>query len=128
LSPVQLVKSYFSAIERSDVDRAMACLADHIVQIEYPNAMKPKGDRRGKEALRADAVRGASLFSEQRYRVRGAVETGDCVAVQVSWTGVLAQPFGSLSAGSSMHVESAMFFSVREGKIVTQENYDALIQ
>lgn len=128
MSPTQIVKTYLAALERSDVDGAMACLDDNLVQIEHPNAMKPLGDRRGIEALRTDALRGAQLFSEQRYLIRSVIEAEDSVAIQVSWHGVLAQAAGSLSAGSFMRVESAMFFIVRNGKVVAQENYDALIQ
>jgi len=38
--------------------------------------------------------------------------------------GKLAISFGSLQAGSEMRAHSAMFFEFKDGKIVSQKNYD----
>ena len=52
------------------------------------------------------------------------VADGDRVSVEVLWTGTLALAFGSLAVGSQMRAHSAMFFQFRDGKIVSQRNYD----
>ncbi|MBV9480089.1 MAG: hypothetical protein JO249_04970 [Acidobacteria bacterium] len=46
------------------------------------------------------------------------------VALEVLWVGKLAVSFGTLAAGSEMRAHSAMFFEFKEGKIVSQRNYD----
>jgi hypothetical protein len=52
------------------------------------------------------------------------VVSGNIVALEVLWVGKLAAPFGDLKAGSEMRVHSAMFFEFKEGKIMSQRNYD----
>ena len=49
---------------------------------------------------------------------------GDRVSVEVLWTGTLALAFGALAVGSQMRAHSAMFFEFKDGKIVSQRNYD----
>jgi ketosteroid isomerase-like protein len=49
---------------------------------------------------------------------------GNTVALEVVWTGELAIPFGTLTAGSELRAHSAMFMEFRDGKIVAQRNYD----
>jgi hypothetical protein len=46
------------------------------------------------------------------------------LSIEVLWTGILALPFGSLSVGSQKRAHSAMFFQFKDGKIVSQRNYD----
>ena len=66
------------------------------------------------------------LLRSQRYEVRRRVENGDEVAVELEWTGVLAVPVAamSLAAGHEMKAFVAMFLTFRNGKIVSQRNYD----
>jgi len=51
-------------------------------------------------------------------------ESGDEVAVELEWKGVLAVPLGNLPAGYEMKADVAMFLTFRDGKIVSQRNYD----
>jgi ketosteroid isomerase-like protein len=115
------------AIERGDLEAAMARYAPDVVQVEYPNALKPKGDRRDKAALRRDAERGRMLLQRQRYEILNAVETDDELAVRVLWEGVLAVDVGPRSAGHSIQVASAMFFRFRGDTVVEQHNYDSVL-
>jgi hypothetical protein len=39
----------------------------------------------------------------------GRFAAGDCVALEVRWTGTLAVPIGTLSSASEMTARSAMF-------------------
>ena len=94
------------------------------LQIEYPNRLKAKGDRRGLEKMSADFERGRQLLKSQRYKLESATANGAMVAVQVLWTGVLAVPLGGLKAGATMSAHSAIFFEFREGRILRQFNYD----
>lgn len=52
------------------------------------------------------------------------VEAGDEVAVELEWSGILAVPVMNLPAGSEMKSFVAMFLTFRDGKIVSQHNYD----
>ena len=46
------------------------------------------------------------------------------MAIALVWTGVLAAPVLSLAAGTEMKAFVAMFLTFRDGKIVSQRNYD----
>jgi len=52
------------------------------------------------------------------------IENGDDMAVELEWAGVLAEPVMSLPAGYEMKAYVAMFLTFRDGKIVSQRNYD----
>jgi ketosteroid isomerase-like protein len=56
--------------------------------------------------------------------VQRIVEFGDEVAVELEWTGILSVPVMKLPAGSEMKGFVAMFLTFRDGKIVSQRNYD----
>jgi hypothetical protein len=43
---------------------------------------------------------------------------------ELEWTGVLAVAFGALPAGAAINADMAMFLTFRDGKIVSQRNYD----
>ena len=68
--------------------------------------------------------KGRKIFAGQTYEITNAAVTGNIVALEVLWTGTLAIPFGTLTAGSQMRCHSAMFLEFRNGKIVAQRNYD----
>ncbi len=76
--------------------------------------------------LEAAYGRGQKLLSSQRYDVRRVVENGDEIAVELEWTGVLAVPVAAMNlpAGHQMKAFVAMFLTFRDGKIVSQRNYD----
>lgn len=123
-SNIALARTMLRAIEAGDVDALSSCYDAAVEQVEWPNRLKPKGDRRGLAQLLADFERGRHVLARQHYDVLAAVESGPSVALQVRWTGVLAIPIGSLAAGETMTVNSAMFLVVRDGRIVAQDNYD----
>jgi ketosteroid isomerase-like protein len=124
---LDIVRRYFDALEAGRVDDAMTAFAPEVVQIELPNALKPKGDRRDLHQLRADAERGAQLLRWQRYAMKSALAEGDKLALEVDWEGELAVPLGSLAAGDKMRVQSAMFFEFAGDLIVRQTNYDCFL-
>jgi len=68
--------------------------------------------------------KGRKLMSSQSYELKSCVADGDSLSVEVLWAGTLAVPLGSLAAGSQMRAHSAMFFQFKDGKIVSQRNYD----
>ena len=73
----------------------------------------------------ADAAeRGRRVLRAQRYEVRTAVASGQEVALEVLWVGVLAVAVGSLAIGDEMRANFGVFLTFRDGLIVRQRNYD----
>lgn len=123
---IDIIRQYLAAIADGRLAQAMDCLHPDVEQIEHPNAIKPKGDFRRLPQLAADFERGRAMFASQVYDVRHTIDAGDEIAVEVHWEGVLAKDTGPLPADARMAVESAMFFRLREGRIIRQTNYDCV--
>jgi ketosteroid isomerase-like protein len=122
-----MVRRYLKAIEEGATGpELLGLFCDDIVQVEHPNRLKPSGDRRDRSAMGRDAVKGQSLLARQHYEITNTLCEGDRVAVEVRWEGVMAVPIGALPAGGTMVVQSAMFFSFRDGKIASQHNFDCV--
>lgn len=115
---------YFRAIERGDLVAALDVYAPNAVQTEWPNLLKPKGDRRDPSQLARDFNRGKTLLASQSYEILNHAVKGECVMVEVLWRGTLAIDLGPLKAGSVMQANSAIAFEFHAGKIVAQRNYD----
>jgi ketosteroid isomerase-like protein len=121
---VKAARGLFAAIEAKDPAKLLSFYAENAVQVEHPNRLKPKGDRRSPERMVADLGRGKQILREEHYELIEATASGDQVALQVKWTGVLAVPVGSLQAGDTMICESGIFLKFQGDKIVEQHNYD----
>ena len=108
----------------SSGDEVAAFFAPDAVMHELPNRIAPRGRRRTLADLRAAFGVGKRLMRSQRYDVVRIIEMGDEVAAEVEWTGTLAEPFQELPAGFEMKAYCGMFLTFRDGKIVSQRNYD----
>jgi len=95
-----------------------------IVFQEFPNRIAPQGRVRRAADLRAAYEQGRQLLRSQTYTVQRIVEAGDEIAVELEWVGTLAIPVMNLPAGSEMKAFVAMFLTFRDGKIISQRNYD----
>ena len=95
-----------------------------IVFQEFPNRIAPQGRVRRAADLRAAYEQGRQLLRSQTYTVQRIVEAGDEIAVELEWVGTLAVPVMNLPAGSEMKAFVAMFLTFRDGKIISQRNYD----
>ena len=91
---------------------------------EFPNRIVPQGRIRRAADLSAAYEQGHKILQSQIYTVRRLFEAGDEVVAELEWTGILAVPVMNLPAGSEMKAFVAMFLTFREGKIVSQRNYD----
>ena len=118
------VRALLRALERGDLPALLDCYTPDAVQIEMPNALKPRGDRRGVARLAADFERGAGLLTAQTYHEVRAVESGDDLMMELRWSGTLAVDFGRLGPGDTMKCTSVMCFAFAGGKIAEQRNYD----
>ena len=97
-----VARDYLRSLERGDLEAMLRVYDPGAIQIEHPNRLKPQGDRRDLDRMVADFERGRALLASQRYEVLSASASGETVAMQVLWTGVLAVPLGGLAAGDSM--------------------------
>ncbi|MEC3915271.1 nuclear transport factor 2 family protein [Nocardia sp. CDC160] len=97
------------------------------VHRELPNALLPNGATRSLPEILDAAERGQRVIREQRFDIHNAVATGDEVALEVTWTGVLAIPLGALAAGAELRAEIATFLTIRDGLIRAQRNYDCYL-
>jgi ketosteroid isomerase-like protein len=122
---VTTARRFLQALEqRADPATLASFLHPDVQQQELPNRLMPSGAQRGLQGLLEGAERGNQLLREQRFEVRNALASGDHVAMEVVWTGVLAIDLGTLTAGSTMRAYIGVFMEFRDGKIISQRNYD----
>ena len=121
---LKAAKALLRAIEQGDRAALLEAYAENAVQIEHPNRLKPKGDRRSRAKMAEDLGRGKKLLRSERYEVVEAVVMGDLVALQVKWPGAVDVAVGALQPGDSMICESGIFLRFQTDKIVEQHNHD----
>ena len=121
---LKAARSLLRAIEQGDRAALLGAYAENAVQVEHPNRLKPKGDRRAPAKMAEDLARGKTLLRSEHYDVLEATVAGDLVALQVKWTGVLDVAVGALQPGDSMICESGIFLKFQGDKIIEQHNYD----
>jgi ketosteroid isomerase-like protein len=124
---VELALEYLRAVESMGPPENVARFYSPDIEFhEFPNRIAPHGRVRKLVDLQAAYGQGQKLLRLQRYEVRRVLESGDEVAVELEWTGVLAMavPAMNLAEGFEMKAFVAMFLTFRDGKIVSQRNYD----
>jgi ketosteroid isomerase-like protein len=119
------VRQYLLAVASlGSFDDVANFFSPDIVFQEFPNRIAPQGRVRRAADLRAAYEQGRQLLRSQTYTVQRIVEAGDEIAVELEWVGTLAIPVMNLPAGSEMKAFVAMFLTFRDGKIISQRNYD----
>jgi ketosteroid isomerase-like protein len=99
-------------------------LHEDVTFVEHPNLVSPQGSRRDRSALLASFEAGRRLMGEQRLDDLEVLPAGDYVVARASWSGTLAVDGAPLRAGSTLRARLAMFFTIRDGRVFRQENYD----
>jgi ketosteroid isomerase-like protein len=123
--PADLARAYLDALEsRAPQETFESLLHPEAIVEVLPNRLDPRGSRRTRDEAMNDVVRGRALLREERYEVTSAVEHGDRAVLEVTWSGLLAVPLGSLASGSTMRARCSMHFELRDGRIAEQRNYD----
>lgn len=122
MSRVEIVRAYLRAIERRG--DPLSFFAEDAVQEEFPNALVPAGARRTLADLKEANQRGQNVLRSETYEIVHLLESGDLVAAEVLWRGVLAVPLRSLKPGDAMKARFAVFFEFEGDKIRRQRNYD----
>jgi len=121
----QRTRRYLEAVAslRSADDVAEFYAPDVVLQ-ELPNRIAPYGRVSRAAEMRSAFGKGQQLLRSQTFEVHRLIEDGDEVAVEVVWTGTLAAPFQNVPAGAQMKAYIGMFLTFRDGKIVSQRQYD----
>lgn len=118
-------RRYLQAIESAAGADVMAeFFAPEVIVEIFPSIYFPKGSRSDLSGIRASAERGRKVMTSQRYLVRNAIASADQVAMEIEWTGMLAVPFQDIPAGGQMRAHFGMFLQFKNGKIISQRNYD----
>jgi hypothetical protein len=91
---------------------------------EYPNLLMPTGSKRDFAAMSIGPQQGRKILTTNRYEMMNAFAAGDWVTLEIVWTGTLAIPLGSMAAGAELKAYIATFLQFKEGKIITQHQYD----
>lgn len=121
---IDVVRAYLKGIEQGNLEAVLSCYAPDAVQVEWPNRLKSKGDRRAIGQLSADFEKGKGLLAKQSYEILHAVESEGYAVVEVLWTGTLAVAVGKLAAGADMVAHSSIAFDFKDELIISQRNYD----
>jgi ketosteroid isomerase-like protein len=121
---IETVRAYLRAIESFDVEQMGVLLDNGVVQTEYPNKLYAKGQVRGREVMMRDLPRGQKVLRSQAYPIETVFGSGDKVVVETRWEGILNVPLGRLQPGDAMVAHIAMIFTLKDGRIVAQKNYD----
>jgi len=123
---IATVERYLALV--ADIDADPAAFEDLVHPdarfVERPCLVSPLGQERDRASALAGLARGRELLSAQRIDVRDHIVAGDRVVTRAVWTGALARDAGPLRAGTELRADSSMFFTVRDGRIVAQENFD----
>jgi ketosteroid isomerase-like protein len=121
---VAAVRAYIGAVERLEVEVAGQFIDPAIVQVERPNKLYKDGQVRGAEQMLRDMPRAKQVLQRQSYPIDTIFASGDNVVVETRWEGIVNVPLGRLKPGDAMVAHICMVFTLRDGKIVRQVNYD----
>jgi hypothetical protein len=104
--------------------RARAAAVSEIRFVEHPNLVNPRGQDRGcDDALVALAYR-AGCSRAPRSRSTITWSWGIRVVTRATWTGTLAIDARPRAAGTALRAACPIHFTLRDGRIVLQENFD----
>jgi ketosteroid isomerase-like protein len=120
-----VARDYLAALGNGDAgEQLRRFFTDDFEQVEYPNALNPRGQRSNLSQTLERSEKGKLVLRGQRYDVQRVVVAGDAMALEVDWTGVLAIQIGALKSGQEMRANFAVFLDFRDGRISRQRNYD----
>ena len=122
---ISVVPAYLAALGNNEAgDSLRRFFTEDARQIEMPNRLNPHGQESDLDRMLERSLQGLKILREQRYKIVSEVAQDHHVAVEVRWTGVLAVALRTLAPGAEMIASIAIFFTFRDGRIVTQRNYD----
>ena len=121
----QTVENFLEALQsRQSFEELIPYYHSDVKQIVFPNALTPNKTIRSLEDLQIAAEKGKSVLKSERYEIQNKYVFESSVIVEAIWTGILAIPIGKLQAGDEMKAYFAQFYEFKDGKIISQRNYD----
>jgi ketosteroid isomerase-like protein len=122
---LELAHQYLALLQRDAASPELESLfAPEFTHREFPNRLNPQGRCLTRAQLKAAADKAARILIEQQYSVRHSVVQGDEVALEVEWSGSFNLAFGNTPAGQPLRASFGVFLTFKDGKIVSQRNYD----
>ncbi len=113
-----------AAVSMESAELVSEFYSPDVVIEEFPNRIAPNGRVRHAADLRAAYDQGRQVLKSQSYSIQNIVEASDQVAIELIWTGALSVSVLNLPADTEMKAFVGMFLTFRDGKIVSQRNYD----
>ena len=107
----------------TDAEGLREFYADDLVWQEMPHQFAPAGRTHDLAGMQAAFTAGQKLMTEQHYSLDNVVASDNAAALQISWKMALAQDLGKLAAGTQLSGKLAIFFHLRNGKIIRQSDY-----
>lgn len=123
MTNLDLTRAFLRSFETRDGSND-SYYAPDAIQREFPNQLVKAGATRTVADLQRSKEAGLKSVRDERYEVINLVALGDEVAVEVKWSATLNVGFGKLVPGDVMKAHLGMFLTWRDGKIVSQRNYD----
>ena len=125
MSNETVAREYLAALGNGEAgEQLRRFFTDDFEQVEFPNALNPRGQRSNLAHALERSEKGKKVLRSQRFDIQKLVVSGDSVALEVDWTGVLAIDIATLKSGQEMRANFAVFLDFREGRISRQRNYD----
>lgn len=119
------IRDYLKALESAATGDSLARFyAEDALQTEFPNRLNPNGGESDLATLLRRAETVPTLLQSQSYTVHSETARGSLVIIEATWVGVLAVPFGAVTAGTALRAHFAIFFELKDGLIHRQRNYD----
>lgn len=122
----QMILNYLKFVESvpDDIERISEYISESIIQTEYPNQLNKKGQVSdySDTLRRLKAAKG--IIYDQKYNVRNYMETEDQAVVESLWEGKIVADMGPFKKDQLLTANFCMFFTIENGKIVAQRNYD----
>lgn len=125
MTHLETVAAYLQALAEGECGSPLArFFTEDARQIEMPNRLNPGGRESDLATMLQRSEQGRGFLLRQSFEILSGLESGERVAVEARWSGVLAVPVGTLAAGAEIKAHLAMFFELRDGRIHRQRNYD----
>jgi ketosteroid isomerase-like protein len=122
---LETTRRYLEALESGAEGSALAeFFTKDVIQEEFPNRLSPIGAHRSLKAILDAARKGKQLLRAQKFEIMNSIVEGDRVALEVLWSGLLAEPIDTLPADTEMRGHFSMWLEFKDGKISRQHNYD----